>query len=285
MSSVNINDFIKQISKSTSEKSTYEICLDLQHHLIENYIHNNMSNKHYKCVEKLFDSNVIAKMHQQKYGDQSNRLRIAILCYKIPKVGKWDPFSVKTGMPGSEEAAIYISKVLSQRHEVVVFAEPPSKSPWSLYLSNPRWVDCDIFDSYKTKAGIGNKYFDMVICWRNNFFNKGKECGKKVYFWGHDSPSWDFRDLSNLDGMFYLSKYHKSQYKNIMPKIVEKPYVISGNGVVLEQFTSPKSFTNPYKCTRAFLADDPRRVARLGGPHVNIQVLADAMRFILNGVV
>ena len=128
---------------------------------------------------------------------------------------------------------------------MTVFAEPPDNSPWSLFLSNPRWVDCSSFESSNDDE---EKTFDLVICWRNNFFKNGKRRGRKVYFWGHDSPSWNFGDLSDLDGMFYLSKYHRSQYKSIMPKIMEKPYVISGNGVVLEQFKQPKSFKNPYKC-------------------------------------
>jgi len=87
MSAHNINDFIKQISRSISNESTYKICMDLQQHLIENYSDNNISNKHYKCVEKLFDSNVIKKIHQEKHNVLSKRLRIGIMCYKIPKIG------------------------------------------------------------------------------------------------------------------------------------------------------------------------------------------------------
>ncbi len=240
-----INNYIKEIARSKSDELTYTACLNLQTYLIDTCSNDTtIDNRHYNCIQKLLSSDKLVKMHN----NSSKGLRIAILGYKIQKVGQWDPYSIKTGMPGSEEALIYVSKILSKNHNVTVFADPPPNSPWSLPLSNPLWLDCSNFGKYEEIGSKGDKPFDMVICWRNSFFKNAKKCGKRVYFWGHDSPSYDFGDISDLDGMFYLSEYHKNQFKSVMPKILNKPYTISGNGVVLEQFTNPKNFKNPYKC-------------------------------------
>ena len=87
---------------------------------------------------------------------------IAIYCYSSSM--KWDPSSVKQGIPGSEEAVIYASQVLVEMgFRVFVYASPPEHSPWSLPASNPCYLQERDYAMFPTE-GI----FDAIIMWRRS---------------------------------------------------------------------------------------------------------------------
>jgi glycosyltransferase involved in cell wall biosynthesis len=173
-------------------------------------------------------------------------LKIAILGYKIGLMDKWDPFTVSSGLPGSEECAVYGSQELANRgHSVTLYMNPPDDSIWSSPFSNPRWLPED----YWLNSSNTERY-DMVFMWRRFDVNTGRLRSNKIFFWPHDSPPIINVNLifPSFDGICILSQHHYDQFSKDehflgFQKI---PYTISGNGVLLEQFSNPISFTNPY---------------------------------------
>lgn len=182
--------------------------------------------------------------HLLNYG---TNLSIAILGYKVPLMGQWDPFDTATGLPGSEECAVYASQELAHRgHRVVVYLDPPDKSIWRSKFSNPQWLPEDFYYSPDNKA-----HYDLVLMWRRGDVDTGRMRANKVFFWPHDSPpippSVEMRRVfPRFDGLCMLSKHQYGQYDAVYAGLETIPSIICGNGVVLDQFTQPMSFTNPY---------------------------------------
>lgn len=175
-------------------------------------------------------------------------LRIAILCYPIEAVGSWDPCIISEGIGGSEEAVIYAGEALtSLGHRVIVYADPPRDSIWSLPLANPRYLPEKAF--YREEEP-----FDLVIMWRRTDFYTGAMRGP-VYFWPHDLPTHKF-DVGYLRGSLFLSQYHRLAFLKALPELSDIPSVICGNGVYLQHFPeSPKTSTiegrKPHSCIYA----------------------------------
>ena len=176
--------------------------------------------------------------------------KIAILGWKSPAVGEWDPSGVEKGLAGSEEAVVYAGEVLAKKgYRVTIYMNPPYFSLWRLPSSNPVYKDCDLFLKESPKSPDSEE-FDAVIAWRHTQFHTARQRSKKVYFWPHDLASFAFR-CDNLTGVFYLSEFHRKQMTAVCPALSSVPYVISGNGICLEQFSQPKSFSNPLSCIYA----------------------------------
>lgn len=170
-------------------------------------------------------------------------LNIAIIGYKSDLMGHWDPSGVLTGLPGSEECAVYASNELARRgHKVTVFMNPSPESVWRCDLSNPRWLSVDDYDKSNIK-------YDLVMMWRRFDVDTGRQHGKIVFFWPHDSPQLPpnklFPPFPKFDGICILSEHHRGQF-NKWPGFCEIPYIVSGNGIVPDQFQQPMNFTNPY---------------------------------------
>lgn len=165
-------------------------------------------------------------------------LKIAILGYSSDQVGKWDPSNTEKGLPGSEECAVYASQELANLgHSVTVYMNPPENTAYS--QTNPKWVSEKLW----TDPDNLEKY-DLVVLWRRFDPHIGKIRGKLVFFWPHDSPHPNFYpDLSGYDGVCVLSDHHRKQLA-VYPGFSGLPYTICGNGILLDQFTSPMSFTN-----------------------------------------
>lgn len=170
-------------------------------------------------------------------------LKIAILGYPIKMVGQWDPSFVSKGLPGSEECAVYGSNELARRGYIVkVFMDPPTNSIWSSPFSNPQWVHTDVFYDLNNK-----ETFDLVIMWRRPDVETGKHRGKKVILWIHDYLEQKIDKFPLFDGIFFLSESNRQQYySQCADDIKSIPNKICGNGVVLDQFTKPMNFSNPY---------------------------------------
>lgn len=188
--------------------------------------------------------------------------KLAIYGYKTLD-NPWDLSSTTTFMPGSEESTIYASEELVKRgYQVTAYLNPPEQSIWKSPLSNPKWLSEDAFHAVDNK-----ETYDIVLCWRRFDANVAKLRGKKVYFWAHDLNANLPRPMifPEFDGLLMLTKYHYNQFANakctvdvmqngLIHQVVfdqyvnftKIPYVISGNGIILEQFKSPMSFTNPY---------------------------------------
>ena len=192
---------------------------------------------------------------------------VAIWGFHHPLVGEWDPESVKAGISGSEEAIIHMANLLAQedpKRQVIVLGSPPKNSFWSFPLSNPRYVKANLFDSNtvqdKTSVKRGESIptkFKFIICWRRMDFSTAKKYADKVYFWPHDIAHGAEPPMDGLDGVFYLSNWHKKDSELLFKSISKYPSVISGNGVRLEDFDfiekDDLSFVkeNPYSCVYA----------------------------------
>ncbi|CAH6419087.1 Glycosyltransferase [uncultured virus] len=171
-------------------------------------------------------------------------LKIAILGYKVQLMGKWDPFDTIKGLPGSEECAVYASQELANRgHQVTVYLNPPDESIWKSPFANPRWMTEDMWGVSENR-----ETYDIVLMWRRLDADTGRQRGKYVFFWPHDSPikAPPGMNFPRFDGVCVLSDYHRRQHADLWPGFDKIPYTICGNGVVPSQFSKPMSFINPY---------------------------------------
>lgn len=192
--------------------------------------------------EKLLDMENLLNISDRSYFREKDKLNIAIVGYKSDLVGKWDPTNTKSGLPGSEECTVYASEELAKLgHNIVIYMNPPDNSIWKLKTSNPQWLPEEEWNN-------PNNYdkYDLVLMWRRYDPDYGRKRGKYVFFWPHDSPHYsNNRQFPNFDGVCVLSKHHSNQlsffhnYKNI-------PEVISGNGIVPEQFNPTLKYKNKY---------------------------------------
>lgn len=167
-------------------------------------------------------------------------IKIAIVGFPVPEVGEWDPFTCETGLPGSEEAVVYLSDELSKMgHKVDIYMNPSEKSIWKSALSNPRWFHADEWFQYDSQ-------YNLAIIWRNYRVDIGKLRADYVFFWSHDRVRMKDAIFPDFDGVCMLSKHHYNQYCSALINFNKVPYTICGNGVVLEQFNKPMSFENPF---------------------------------------
>lgn len=190
-----------------------------------------------------FTNSTRAFMHLLKKEPANSGLKIAILGYKIPLVGKWDPFNTTAGLPGSEECAVYASEELARRgHIVTIYMDPPEESIWKSPFSNPRWLPEDMFHINENKD-----YYDLILMWRRSDIDTGRKRSDLVFLWPHDSPCYRPGSIfPNFDGVCVLSEHHRRQFQDAFCGFDKIPYTICGNGILLEQFDKPMNFTNPY---------------------------------------
>lgn len=192
-------------------------------------------------IERFWNSNQVLSHLLKK--ESLSGLKIAVLGYTSQLVGYWDPFDCVKGLPGSEECAVYASQELVKRgHQVTLYMNPPPDSIWRSPFSNPQWLPESAWHFANNKST-----YDIVFMWRRYDPDVGRKRGKLIFFWPHDSPysAQSYSQFPNYDGVFALSKHHHKQLC-VFPGFDKVPYVISGNGIVPEQFSQPMSFTNPY---------------------------------------
>ena len=168
-------------------------------------------------------------------------LHIAVLGYSSQLVAPWDPFSCDSGLPGSEECVVYATQELArQGHTVTVYMNPPVNSLWSASLINPRWIHVSQWSNPNN-----TRRYDLVLMWRRYDMYVGQQRGKIVFSWLHDSPNNVKDNFPPFHGLCVLSQHHYQQLAAI-PQLTIIPHTISGNGLLLTQFTEPMSFTNSY---------------------------------------
>ena len=167
-------------------------------------------------------------------------MKIAILGYKSNLVGEWDPDSIHTGLPGSEEAVVYLSQSLAKMtHIVHIYMNPKNNTEYTKSGANPLWIKEDFW-----VAEENENMYDLVIMWRRLDVNTGRMRGKCVFFWPHDSPA-NYPVFPNFDANMILSAHHYRQFLTV-PNFRSITYGICGNGLVPEQFSTPFRATNKY---------------------------------------
>jgi len=171
---------------------------------------------------------------------------IAILCGWGP-LGNWGPSGLEKGIGGSEEAVIRISRELATLgYNVTVYGTPGeeagpdwyvdrSSNNFALYAANPD-VKRQSVPIYKHYWEFSRKdTFDIFISWRNPEIFDEPINARKSYLWLHDvMDKEEFIDerLNNLDGIIFVSQYHRDLY----PDIPENKCFVSGNGISPEDF-------------------------------------------------
>ncbi|HSX37589.1 MAG TPA: hypothetical protein VLE95_02030, partial [Chlamydiales bacterium] len=156
----------------------------------------------------------------------------------------WDSTAIQSGITGSEEAIIYLSKELAELgYRVTVFGNPPTGSADSLETSNPRYVDA---------SGDNGQFFDIAIAWRAPVSYPLQKRGRKVYLWPHDVyfsilPS---EQADGFEEVLWLSEWQRMQWISANPKY-QKYTCIFGNGIFPEQFPPVRPRDNPYSCIYA----------------------------------
>jgi glycosyltransferase involved in cell wall biosynthesis len=148
---------------------------------------------------------------------------VAIFCGRSPM--EWSPLSLLTGIGGSEEAVIQMSKELqAQGKKVTVFCECGDNDG---VFSGVEYKDTIMFNPSDT--------FDTVIAWRGNFFDVCTIKARNKILWLHDFPQQDQFTKCDFDKVVVLSEYHKSLLPANVP---EEKIFVSTNGLV------PKDFNN-----------------------------------------
>lgn len=168
-------------------------------------------------------------------------MRIGIFTFGVIGQAPWDPDLIRTGITGSEEAVIYMSKELAALgHSVLVFGDPPSGSTHALHGANPRFVSRD-FPLEKT--------LDVAIAWRwpeIGSILKARKIAARAYLWPHDILA-EPASSEGFDGVFWLSEWQRLQWASISPEFARFT-AIFGNGIEPKQFQPIVPRTNPYSC-------------------------------------
>lgn len=137
----------------------------------------------------------------------------------------WSPKSVESGIGGSEEAAINLSKSLTHLgYKVTVYNDCGNDEG---EYEGVTYRQATKFNPYD--------HFNILVSWRSNIFTYGVEAKQKI-IWVHDLPinlALTKKTVQGFDKIVVLSEYHASLLPECVPK--EKIY-ISTNGLVAEDF-------------------------------------------------
>lgn len=137
----------------------------------------------------------------------------------------WGPWSLESGIGGSEEAVIRISKhLVALGWDVTVYNEVGTRDGKYDGVTYKNYWE---FDSRDT--------FDVLVIWRAPFLLDAKFKSRKTYLWMHDvmgDAEFTPERLKNVDKVMLLSKYHATVY----PSIPESKIFYTANGI------DPKDF-------------------------------------------
>lgn len=168
--------------------------------------------------------------------------KLAIVTYHCLGMQQWDPESINSGITGSEESVIYISKELALLgYQVYVLGNPPPNSPHSKEEANPRYVGTDFNDGTR---------FDIAISWRMpDAAEKLKKRSDLVYFWPHDTYSYPLtkKQIEDFDGVLWLSEWQRMDWIKYNPGFSQFKSIF-GNGIPPDQFAAVEERENPYSC-------------------------------------
>jgi len=168
-------------------------------------------------------------MPPRKWNDDE----IALVCG--PGFEKWSPKNLDTGIGGSEEAVILVSKELAKLGwKVTVYADPQDDAG---EYEGVKYVTHYEFNP--------NDTFNVLIGWRQvGFFDK-KWNAKKSCLWLHDvqnAVEYTKERVDNIDKIFVLSEAHKKTLLNDQNReyLTDDKFVLTKNGVTLPEFKPRK---------------------------------------------
>lgn len=158
-------------------------------------------------------------------------MKICIYGYKLDELGQWSPKNIETGLPGSEEAVVYLSEVIkSHGHDLQVYFDPDQE----VDPKYGNWYSIDDFNP--------DTYYDLLIGVRNI----PDKCNAKVKcFWSHDVACPGISLPPEADRIFLLSEFHRNSHICLDRKADRRVEII-GNGIVPSQFQEKRERKNKY---------------------------------------
>lgn len=166
-----------------------------------------------------------------------------VVFYCGPTVESWGPESEKSGIGGSEEAVINISRRLAALGwNVEVYCSTPEQCE----KDGVKWFFTDQFDT--------NAQCEVFVAWRHADYVHLAPQNSLALLWLHDVPNpADFNEkiLARVARIMVLSKFHRK----CLPEIADEKFWITSNGIDPEHFASGEK-RNPLKC---FYASSPDR--------------------------
>lgn len=234
------NTFAENIPGEIERESIENACLQIHHHL-ENKEKGKLESFS-KSIPQIAETLPPFIRLKNKYKEPEEwQNKIVIYCgggYEL-----WDPRSTKTGIGGSEEAVINISKYLA-------------KLGWTVEVYN------NCLDTGNYDGVVWRNYYEydknqkckIFIAWRDSaHLNLAPEESYKVT-WYHDV--WESiysskQEIEIMDKCFVLSNWHKGCFGKHIPN--EKFY-ITRNGILPAQF-SDKIKRDPLACIYASSPD------------------------------
>ena len=168
---------------------------------------------------------------------------IAILCG--PGFEQWSPKSLKTGLGGSEEAVVYLSRELTNLGwKVTVYANPMGDAGDHDGVEYKQWYDLNIKDR-----------FNVLILWRIIGLVDFNPKARYIMMWAHDVPSnpdINEQRLNKIDKIAVLSEYHKSLFRmskdgQFLP-IPDEKFLLTTNGISPIKLPKKQIKRNPYRC-------------------------------------
>ncbi len=144
-----------------------------------------------------------------------------VVIYCGPHFERWSPKNISTGIGGSEEAVIYLSKELVKLGwKVTIFGDPRE--------------DAGIYDgvNYLPYFHINWKdEFNIFVGWRQiQLLDIPELKFKKFYLWNHDLQNpltYTPERVARLTKAMFLSKYHRTN----VPDLPENKVMYTANGI------------------------------------------------------
>lgn len=152
---------------------------------------------------------------------ETNGREITIFAYAWEE---WNPDTAKTGIGGSEEAIIYLTRELTRLGwNVHVYGQHGTEAKeYEGVMYHPYW------------EWSPEEETDVFISWRNPEILDMNIKANKKFLWLHDTTpeSMVIPRLSKVDKVIVLSEAHASLYPNVPPEKL----MLSANGIIPEHF-------------------------------------------------
>jgi glycosyltransferase involved in cell wall biosynthesis len=193
-------------------------------------------------------------------------VKIVFCCYA--GAGPWTPDARRTGIGGSEEAVIHLTRALADRgHDVRVYMiGGPNRRYDGVWYGNWR--------------SLGEHRVDAAVVWRRPRLaawldDRVRHVGRR-YLWLHDVRNRDaVRDaFPAFDKVVALSRFHRAWY----PFVPDDRIVVMPNGIDPDDFAGPHPWRDPFRVV--YGSDYGRGLLHLlaAWPHVRGAVAGASLR-------
>lgn len=188
---------------------------------------------------ELQDNPLLMQMHQDVMKPQKWQNKSIAIYVGESTLGTWGPNNLKTGIGGSEEAVIQLSRQMAlSGWKVTIYGTPGEQNGYD----NPDEIAMEYPPQWKHYWEFNAKdEFDVLISWRNPMMFDYDLKARKKYLWIHDviekEEFTEYR-LNNLTKVMFVSQYHADLYKDVIPK---KKIFVTGNGIDPQAFEAMDS--------------------------------------------